>query len=237
MKISSTDVQNNFGKYLALALDGEDVIVTRNGKEAVKLIPYRDESMVFESTSPYDLKNRVSYEDFIALTESSDLRYELIDGEVFILASPSYRHQTAISEIFVSLYNWFKGKPCQPLTAPFDVTLVKQTDNINVVQPDILVICDKENIDVKGKYKGVPTLVVEVLSHSTRSKDMLKKLDLYMQTGIKEYWLVDPAKKEIFVYTFKDQDILDYTVYTDNKTVRSDVFEGFEIELGSIFEV
>lgn len=73
-----------------------------------------------------------------------------------------------------------KGKDCEPLTAPFDVTLFKEgkAKNINVVQPDILVICDREKIDKNGKYQGIPALVVEVLSESTRSRDMIKKLDL-----------------------------------------------------------
>src|SRR5690606_19766038 len=104
-------------------------------------------------------------------------------------------------------YNWFRGKSCTPLTSPFDVTFVKSEDNINVVQPDLIVVCDKENIDVKGKYQGVPTLVVEVLSPSTRSKDMIKKLDLYRQCGVKEYWVVDPVHEQIMVYSFADQEI------------------------------
>lgn len=74
-----------------------------------------------------------------------------------------------------------------PLTSPFDVTFTKEADNIAVVQPDIIIICDKDNLDDKGRYKGTPTLVVEVLSPSTRSKDMLTKLALYKQCGVSEY--------------------------------------------------
>ena len=69
----------------------------------------------------------------------------------------------------------YKGKKCEPLTAPFDVTLLKD-NNKNVVQPDILVICDTENIDEKGRYWGIPSLILEVLSETTRHKDMLKNL-------------------------------------------------------------
>ncbi len=237
MRVSSTEVQNNFGKYLNIAMD-EEVIVTRNGKDIVKMVLCHGGSIVTEKAEEYlpgGGKRKVTYEEFLELTENSELRYELIDGEVFLLASPTYNHQTAILEIIGHFYNWFKGKSCRPLTSPFDVTLVKANDNINVVQPDIIVICDTDKVDEKGKYKGIPTLAVEVFSESTRRNDMLKKLDLYMQTGVREYWMVDPVKKEIYVHTFEQQDIGDYRVYTQDSAVRSSVFEGLEIPLREIF--
>jgi Uma2 family endonuclease len=72
------------------------------------------------------------------------------------------------------------------MTSPFDIKLIKLADNICVVQPDLFVICDPSNVDKKGNYLGIPTLVVEVLSPSTRSKDLLKKLDLYLECDIRE---------------------------------------------------
>lgn len=236
MRVASTEVQNSFGKYLDIVSEGEEVIVTRNGRDIIKMVSIGGDGCVSENAGVYAAENRkVTYEEFIELTENSDLRYELIDGEVYLLASPNYHHQYAIAEIMGCFYNWFKGKKCRPLTSPFDVTLVKGEDNKNVVQPDILVICDTENIDEKGKYKGVPTLAVEVLSGSTRRNDMLKKLDLYMQTGVQEYWIVDPNKKEIYIYNFEDQNIKDYRVYTGDKIVKSDVFQGLEIGLADVF--
>ena len=237
MKVPSTEVQNNFGQYLKIAAQQEDVIVTRKGKEMVRISCYDKENAVAEANAAYDTgdKKWTTYEEFLELTENSDLRYELIDGEVFILHSPNYYHQVVVSEIYGTFYNWFKGKKCRPLTAPFDVTLLKGKENINVVQPDIIVMCDTENIDEKGRYKGVPTLVVEVLSESTKRNDMLKKLDLYMQTDVKEYWIVDPMKKEMYVYSFNQKDIQDYKVYLHHHTMQSDVFEGLEIKLEEIF--
>jgi len=131
-------------------------------------------------------------------------------------------------EISNIMYNWFKGKKCEPLTAPFDVTLLKD-NNKNVVQPDILVICDTENIDEKGRYWGIPSLILEVLSETTRHKDMLKKLDLYINSGVSEYWIVNPFSKEIYVYYIKNKTIEDYKVYKSNERAKSIMFEGFEI--------
>jgi len=239
MRVASTEVQNNFGKYLNFAAASEEIIITRNGKDIAKIIACNDEDRVNEECCIYEDsdKPRVTYEEFLELTENSDLRYELIDGEVFMLASPRYAHQTAVSVIHAYFFSWFRGKKCRPLTSPFDVTLIKGEgeDNKNVVQPDILVICDTETIDAKGKYKGVPTLVVEVLSPSSKKHDMIRKLNLYTKTGISEFWLVDTEKKGIYVYNFENKCILDFTAFTNGNSVKSTVFEGLEILLEEVF--
>ena len=241
MKVPSTEVQNNFGKYLKIASDLEDVIITRKGREIAKLVSCEERLLFAEEAVNYIVSNnqKMSYEQFLEFTDKTDARYELIDGEVFLLASPNFAHQTATAEIFGSMFNWFKGKKCRPLTSPFDVTLEKSKINICVVQPDILVICDMDKIDKKGRYKGVPTLAVEVLSYSTKSRDMIKKLDLYMQTGVKEYWIVDTEKREVYVYSFEkksgEYNISNYMAYIGNTVVKSKAFEGMEIGLEEIF--
>lgn len=237
MKVPSTEVQNNFGKYLKIAVELEDVIITRNGREVAKLVPCEQSTVVSEEAANHIFNNRwkLSYEEFLKMVENSDLRYEYIDREVYLLASPVYNHQVAVSEIHNTFCNWFKGKKCRPLTSPFDVTLKKSESNINVVQPDIIVICDTDKIDGSGKYQGVPTLVVEVLSKSTKTKDMLKKLDLYMKSGVKEYWLVDPDKKEVTVYTFNKYEIEDRNTYIGDMIAKSIIFSGLEVKLADIF--
>jgi len=215
----------------------EDVIVTRKGYEVAKIVPCEERAIIAEEAANYIFNDRrkLSYEEFLKLVENSEMRYEYIDGEVYLLASPAYNHQVSLSELFGVFYNWFKGKKCRPLTAPFDVTLVKSKDNINVVQPDIIVICDPDNVDASGKYNGVPALTVEVLSRSTRSKDMLKKLDLFMQTDVREYWIVDPDKREVHVYSFEKHDIVDHDSYLGDMTVKSKLFKGLEVNLTEIF--
>jgi len=236
MKVSSTEVQNNFGKYLKIAAE-EDVVITRNGKNIARIVTCDRDSYVNEEALEYGAgaKTAMSYEEFIALSESSELRYELIDGEVYLLASPNFKHQFAINELHGTFYNWFKGKKCQAFTAPFDVTLHKSKENINVVQPDVIVMCDIDKVDDKGKYKGVPTLVVEVLSPSTRNKDMIRKLELYRMTGVSEYWMVDVEKKAIHVYQFEQQNIADYQIFINVDTAESSVFEGLIVKLKDIF--
>lgn len=240
MRISTTTFQNAFGKYLKMAIDGEDIIVTKNGKGVAKLMGYQDPMVYFvgESENEYYIRKRVTFEEFIEISQNSEARYELIDGEIYLLASPKHKHQVAVREILIQLYNWFQDKQCSPLTAPFDVKLSNDSPNFeddpNVVQPDILVICDEEAIDENGNYQGVPSLVVEVLSPSTRSKDMIKKLNLYMNSGVKEYWVVDTDQLKFHVYTFKDRDIQSLNTYKFGERFGSIAFEGLFIDTNCI---
>lgn len=238
MYISSTEAQNNFGRYLKLA-QFEDIIITKNGKKMLVIKcyeePEKSTSTIAEKAESYTWKNeKITYEDFLKLTEASENRYEYIDGEVYLLASPSYDHQSIIMEIANTMYNYFKNNKCRPLTSPFDVTLTID-DNKNVVQPDIIVICDTENINEKRKYTGIPTLVLEVLSETTQKKDMLKKLNLYLHAGIKEYWIVNPWRKEVYLYCFSELDIQEYRVYQGSEMAQSITFDGLAISLEQMF--
>lgn len=134
----------------------EEIIVTKNGRDIARILPCDDpnKSLLAEEAVDYEThEGRVTYEEFLELVEASDQRFELIDGVIYNLASPSYEHQYAVREIFGTFYNWFKQKKCIPLTSPFDVTLFKAQDNICVVQPDIIIICDQDNMDKKGSTK------------------------------------------------------------------------------------
>jgi prevent-host-death family protein len=239
MEVTSTEAQNNFGQYMKFAFF-EDIIVTRNGKRTVVIKAYKEENeadpQVREMAESYKADHqKITYEEFLMLSQDSENRYEYIDGEVYLLASPTYDHQSIIMEMSNQMYQWFKGKKCRALTAPFDVTLIKEDDK-NVVQPDIIVICDTENVNEKGRYMGVPSLVAEVLSESTRRKDMIKKLDLYLQSGVREYWVVNPFNREVHVYCFsEDKDIMDCRTYKGKETAFSVFFKGLEIPLEQIF--
>ncbi len=240
MRVPSTEIQNNFGRYLKYAEASEEIIITKNGKDVATLTALREpiSDSIMEGAATYRTNEWVTYEEFLVLTEQSEQRYELIDGIIYNLASPTYKHQLTVQVLLVAFYNWFKGTSCTPLTSPFDVTFFKQADNICVVQPDLLVICDRENIDQKGKYKGTPALVVEILSPSSRSKDLITKLDLYMRCEVKEYWIVDPMNEQISVYTFADNDITDFKSYhkLSHTYVESAHFEGLKVAFEDLFE-
>ncbi|MBC8452620.1 MAG: type II toxin-antitoxin system Phd/YefM family antitoxin, partial [Spirochaetes bacterium] len=186
MYVSATEVQNNFGKYLKLC-KVENIVVTRNGKKQAMLLCYPRNSEGYEAGEPFPdygmspkKEGYVTYRQFLDMTEKSDNRYELIDGEIFLLASPSFTHQRIVGILYIAFWEFLREHDsCAPFVAPFDIDLIRQhiqllrevnEDDINVVQPDVLVLCDYEkDINEKDKYKGTPTLVVEIVSPSTRS--------------------------------------------------------------------
>lgn len=241
MRVNSTDLQNAFGKYLSLC-EKEDIIVTKNGKNIAKLISYSEpEKYLFnEVKGAYNVKRRISFAEYEDIVNSSDQRYELINGEIYLLASPSFIHQVVLREIFKCLMAFLDDHSCQVLSAPFDVRLKgyaeKFSEDPNVVQPDLVVICDEEHVTEDGKYEGTPTLVVEILSPSTRGKDMISKLDLYMRSGIREYWIADPTSGQFWQYFFNfERELEDTKVFHRTETVKSAFFPGLSLDLATIF--
>lgn len=181
---------------------------------------------------------KATYEEFLELVASTDEheQYEYIDGEIYLLTSPKVNHQEIVGELYAIFHRWFKNKTCRPLLSPFDITLQRDNGKMNVVQPDLAVICDlEEKTNERGYYMGVPALAVEILSDSSRRKDCIKKLDLYMSTGIKEYWIVNPLSKEVTVHLFENNDFSQSTTYKNDETAVSFLFEGLEVPLPEIF--
>lgn len=255
MRVSSTEVQNNFGKYLILA-GKEDIIITKNGTEAARLtagdsILHQKEIMdnvIKEEAADYHAYDpegeehgrKASFEEFLKLTQDNEeARYEYIDGEIYALSSPKTPHQAALAELLGSFYNWFKGKKCRPMVAPYDITLKRNDRDVNVVQPDLMVICDlEEKLGEDGYYKGVPALVLEIVSEGTLKKDLLKKQILYMKTGVKEYWTVFPMYKTVNIYQFKDRKAIGMRSYDteDDDVAESFIFPGLSVKLTEVFK-
>jgi prevent-host-death family protein len=241
MRVNATDLQNAFGKYLSLT-EQEDIIVVKNGKSVAKLIRYAepDYLLLREEAKAYKTPSRISYDDYLTLVNSSEQRYELIYGEIYLMASPTFNHQITVNEIAGHFYNYFKGKRCRSLTAPFDVRLfgfaAKFEEDPNVVQPDVIVICDADKVNETNKYEGIPTLIVEVLSPSTKGKDLVTKLNLYMKSGVSEYWIVDLDSKRILQYSFSpERDIQSLNTLREEDSIISTVFKNLAISLKDIF--
>jgi prevent-host-death family protein len=233
VEVRSTEVQNNFGAYLKYA-QYEDVFVTRNGKRVAVLQGY-DSFRLAEGKAIYDASRpEMTLEEFLDFAARSSERYEFVDGEVILQSSPSFQHQKAVTALGSLLRDWSTGEACEALVAPFDVVL-EAFEKTNVLQPDVVVICDLENINEKGRYSGVPQVVVEVLSESTRSFDMVKKLEVYRAGGVKEYWIVNPFTEEVYVYAFVDHEVQDYRVYGKTAQIDSLALVGLDFVVQSIF--
>ena len=140
-------------------------------------------------------------DDYYALPD--ERRVELIDGVFYDMSAPAVIHQKILGELhilFRECMDAHEGE-CEVYLSPCDVRL--DCDNKTMVQPDLLVICGPYDLGAK-RFEGAPDLVLEILSPSTRSKDMLLKLYKYQNAGVKEYWIVDPDRETVMVYYFRD---------------------------------
>lgn len=132
-------------------------------------------------------------------------RAELINGFLFRMEAPSALHQELLMELAFYFKEFQKkNRPdCRVFPAPFDVQLDK--NDLTVLQPDLSIICDRSKIHHRGCY-GAPDFIVEIISDSTRTKDMYLKLLKYKEAGVREYWIVDPVRSSVLVYNYEDSD-------------------------------
>ncbi len=185
-------------------------------------------------SAAYKLQKKVfTYQDYLDLPEDGK-RYEVINGELIMVAAPNTGHQIISAYIEVELYNFVQKKQLgQVLDAPVDVVLSES----NVVQPDILFI-SKENLDIiaEKNIAGAPDLIIEIISPSSAYYDLLEKKELYATYNVKEYWIVEPKKKWIEVYLNKNGKFeLDQRV-EQTGVIKSCVVNGWSLELVNVFQ-
>ena len=148
-------------------------------------------------------EQRFSYADYLAWPD--DEHWELINGVPYAMSpAPGTRHQLLSQRLERQIDNYLANKPCCMFHAPFDVRLSEQqgvADNYidTVVQPDILVVCDKTKLDERG-LNGAPDLIIEILSPSTADHDIKTKFALYQRHGVKEYWIIHPNDQTVLVF-------------------------------------
>ncbi|MFZ2960141.1 MAG: Uma2 family endonuclease [Candidatus Ozemobacteraceae bacterium] len=189
---------------------------------------------------PSTIKNdqKYTYKDYFAFPE--DERWELIDGEAYCMTpAPKTLHQEILSNVHGFLWNFFQGKPCKVFPAPFDVRFPKKPDEPDeetdtVLQPDIVVICDKSKLDEAGA-RGAPDLVIEILSYSSTSRDFIKKRRVYERAGVKEYWIVVPWNRAVVIHRLGPSGQFDNVETIDSKTLVSPSFPDLSIPLNKIF--
>ncbi len=162
--------------------------------------------MVREPAAAYNVvpkDNRHTIDDYYALPD--DQRVELIDGVFYDMGAPAMIHQLILGELYLLFRRCVDDhdKPCEVYLSPCDVRL--DMDNYTMVQPDLLVICREYDIHAI-RYEGAPDLVVEILSPSTRSKDMILKLYKYKNAGVREYWIIDPKYQKVTVHNFENEE-------------------------------
>ena len=174
---------------------------------------------------------RLTYQDYANL--DGDERYELLDGELILVASPNRDHQTVSLRLASRMLSFVDENGLGwVFEAPFDV-LFTDTD---VVQPDIMFISrEREHILTRANVQGAPDLIVEILSPSSSTRDWRAKRELYANHGVREYWIIDPTNRIVSVMLLQDGVLQIEQTRTEDDTATSTVLEGFNVNLDSIF--
>lgn len=193
------------------------------------------DSYISESPQSYSFTKKqgeYTLEDYYKIPD--DQRVELIDGVIYDISAPTSAHQLIAGIAYAQLYNHVSSKKgrCIPFISPIDVQL--DCDDKTMVQPDVIIVCDRSKVINRCVY-GAPDFVLEVLSPSTRKKDMALKMYKYQNAGVREYWLVDPDKRKVMVYDLEHDSFP--TLYGFDCKVPVAIWNGeCEIDFQEIYE-
>jgi Uma2 family endonuclease len=184
-----------------------------------------------------DLNGSYTYADYLKWNFKE--RLELFRGKIFKMSpAPSRYHQEVSGNLHGLLWNFFNKNACNLYAAPFDVRLVKVKSNdekvVTVVQPDMCVICDENKLDDRG-CNGAPDLVIEILSPGNSKKEMGIKFDLYEENEVKEYWIVDPTEKTVFMYSLQNNKYIGLKPFIEDDHIKSALFPELNFKVAEIF--
>ncbi len=181
---------------------------------------------------------RWTTKDIDALPDNEWIRYEIIDGELFVARSPHHKHQQLAGRIFAALDNWaFNTGQGEASIMPG--LIFSEADNVS---PDV-VWASTERIaeiqDQAGHFQGAPELVVEVLSpgKANEDRDRSAKLKLYSTQGVLEYWIVDRTAQRLEIYRRQPAQLVLTTTLLAQDTITSPLLPGFAWELARLFAV
>lgn len=154
-------------------------------------------------------------------------RAELIDGKLYSITPPTWTHQKISRKLHQAIANYIDShnRDCEVLATPFAVFL--NNNELNYVEPDISVICNRSKLDEKGCH-GAPDWIIEIASESSRKMDYLTKLFKYRSAGVREYWIVDAKKQRVTVYFFEKEFIEEYRIDDD---IPVNLYKDFSIKI------
>lgn len=174
----------------------------------------------------------ITLEQYEALPENK--RVEVFDGVIYDMASPSQIHQAISMQLSTVINNYILHKKgtCSIFNAPFDVKL--SDIPLIIVQPDIMIVCDKDKLDDK-RCNGAPDFIIEIVSPGNPSDDYIRKLYYYKNYGVREYWIVDPRRKTVTVNYFEDNIVS--VQYSFESVIKVNIYEDLFINFSEVADV
>lgn len=190
--------------------------------------------MIITNIDQLDQNKTYTYSDYLLWKLKE--RVELYKGKIFKMSpAPARIHQDILRNINRKYDQAFYNQPCKVYFAPFDVRLPnKKGEILNVVQPDLCVICDLEKLDKKGCL-GAPDLIVEILSPGNTKKEMKHKFSIYEEAGVLEYWLVHPEDKYIQVFVLENGIYIGLQYFTEGEIITSKTFPELSFSTNDVF--
>ena len=189
---------------------------------------------VCEAGPEYMTDKVYTYEDYLQLPDEEIYHYEILDGMLIREPAPSVHHQRVSRRLQRLLEEYFASRDStgEVFDAPIDVTL----SDTNVVQPDLVYVpgaCSE--IVEEARIDGAPYLVVEILSKWTRSKDRIRKRNIYERMQVPHYWVVDPEDEAVEAYAVRDGAyVLRSSGLSEGEFVHPD-FPGFAFDLAALW--
>ena len=175
-------------------------------------------------------KNQLTFREYEQLPEGAP--YQLIGGELTMTPSPTFDHQDVLYNLAGHLRQFAEERGLgKVVCAPIDVYLT-ETD---VFQPDIIFISHERKEIIRDRVHGAPDLVIETLSSSTAYHDLVQKKRIYEQSGVKEYWIVDPQEKTIEVHENREQEFRLISKVRGMGVIRSALLKGFAVDVSTLF--
>jgi len=184
--------------------------------------------------SQLDPEKVYTYTDY--LTWQLKDRVELIKGYITKMApAPGRRHQEISGQLFLQIGNQLRHNPCRLYSAPFDVKL-PTPEGDSIVQPDLCIICDPDKLTEQG-CQGAPDLIIEILSPGNSKRERKEKFELYQESGVPEYWLVEPYEESVLVYALNSHgQYVGTKPFVPGEILRPITLPDLEVEVSSIFQ-
>ncbi|MFD2583907.1 Uma2 family endonuclease [Pedobacter vanadiisoli] len=191
------------------------------------------DKIVNEPVAAYQ-KRHYTVEEYLEMEKPSTVKHEYYQGEIFAMSGAGLNHNKIFSNVFIEIGNYLRGKPCRPYGSDMRMNI---PENTLFTYPDISIYCNGlTHSDVDEDTSILPTVIIEILSPSTKNYDRGKKFKLYKDIpSLKEYMMIDSESVSVEAHYVNDEQNWLLSRHEEITDVLSFVSMGFDIALSDIY--